>query len=615
VIARGDQRGAAHYRRAMHSVRLVTTVLGLLVGVAACAQQREVRLEPSATFQAPGGSITAAAFSRDGKLLATGGDIGDLRVLDLATNEVSWTAQPSDHWIGVIAFSPDGKHLACRGRHLTIHLATTGEELLRVEHVGPRGFAWCRDGKRFVYSNGRDLVVRDGERETGLASFEYPINAIAIGDGEEMFVGDNVGRTWRVPASGGAAELRHDHRTKENDMVRSVDLLFAGGALFDLASRSPLRRNEASFEPPSTAFVLAVTDDGRSFAVGGLGDRRTDFQVTDPAKVRWWIDGGASFEDFVAPGCIAALAFAPDRRQLFVSTSTGRQSLHERGREPIELPGHRSRIEGLAMTPDGRTLAIKGSSWSLHSLDGRPASALPGAVGVEAGRGDTELIVQYADRAVVLDTLTGKERGSVPTPRRHRDAAKAGPAELLFVTDELVDRSGVVVAQLPKGVLVHNFNTVAFANDGRWALGGVAGIEGDLGGLVITDAAGENLRVVDDCPVHTVAFSPDGKRLFYGCASGISVGMGPPNLHLRVKDTETLQLLHQLDVSVSEWRFLDERRALVGTMGKLQVWDVERLVPIQTLPLPRGGFLLSNDKRTLVTATATEVQVHRLIAD
>lgn len=179
----------------------------------------------------------------------------------------------------------------------------------------------------------------------------------------------------------------------------------------------------------------------------------------------------------------------------------------------------------------------------------------------------------------------------------------------------MLDRSGAVVTSLPESILIHNFSTVALASDGRWAIGGVAGIEGDLGGLVITDASGKNPRVVDDCPVWSVSFSPDGKRLYYACASGVSVGMGPPGAHLRIRDSETLAQLHQLDVRISEWRFLDARRALVSTKGTLQVWDVEKLEPLQTLPIPCGGFLLSDDLHTLVMASDAEVLVYRALLD
>lgn len=586
-----------------------------LLAATAPAQQRPVRIELSTKFTAEGGTIHAAAFSPDGTLLATGGETGDLRVIDLASRAVRWLERPSDHWIGVLAFSPDGTRVACLGRHLTIHAATTGKELLRIENVGPHGFAWLPDGERFAYAAGGNLVVRAGEKATTLATIEYPINAIAIADDSEIFIGDNVGRTWRVPTGGGSPELRRDRRTKKNDMVSSLALVFAGGTLFDFASDGSLHCDDPSFRLPSTAHGLTLTPDRRAIVYFEPGERRHGSDAPAANTMRWSVDGGATFEDAVAPDTVTARALRPDGQRLFLAMNTGRALLYERGREPIELPSHVSRVNGLAMTRDGRTLAIRGKSWSLHPLDGRPTRALPSAVGVQTGAKPDELIVQYADRAVVLDTPTGKEVASVPTPHRYRDAAREGPASLLFLEDELLDGSGSSVTKLPEHVLIHNFSTVALASDGRWAVGGVAGIEGDLGGLVITDASGKNPRTVDDCPVWSVAFSPDAKRLYYACGSGISMGMGPPHSHLRIRDTETLELLHQLDVHISQWHFIDANRALVSTNRQLQVWDVDKLEPIQTLPIACGGFLLSDDLHTLVMATAAEVLVYRLSAD
>ena len=53
-----------------------------------------------------------------------------------------------------------------------------------------------------------------------------------------------------------------------------------------------------------------------------------------------------------------------------------------------------------------------------------------------------------------------------------------------------------------------------------------------------------------------------------------------------------------------------------GAAGALLLTaDVDRLEPVQTLPLPCGRFLLSADKRTFVVSRANEVCVYRLSVD
>ncbi|MEZ6037349.1 MAG: hypothetical protein R3F29_07705 [Planctomycetota bacterium] len=593
----------------------ITALFFTTAALTATAQQPELRLEPVATYEAVGGVVHSVAFSPDGKLLATAGENGDLRVVEFATGHTRWKVQPSNHWSSPVVFSPDGTRLACRGRHLTIHEVTTGRELLRVEDASPGAFAWC-DDERFAYGRDRRLVVRDGDAEATRATFEHGVHSIARGADGELWVGDGAGRVWRVPAGDAAVELVRDHSLPD-DKRCAVTVAFVGGVLLELTADGRMFRGELQLEVPSRPFGLAASGDGRAFAAGGASPTRSDKPESHATKVRWWTDGGAAFTDIELPDSMAALAFHPDGARLYVSTYGGQQALHQRGREPIAMPGHPARVRDLAMTPDGTMLAMHGSGWTLQPLDGRPARALPDAVGVQPGRSGAELVVQYPGRAVVLDTRTGEELACVPAPRhsRPRSTAMTGPGELLLIDHQLVDRTGKTVAALDGALLRLGARTCASSVTGAWAVGTAGGFEGDLGALGITDANGAGLRVVEEGPIHTIAFSPDGKRLYYSYSYGMSVGMGPPHHAFRVRDVESLKLLGQTEDRISCWRFLDAKRALVVSRGQLQVWDVERLTPIQSTDVRCYTFLLSDDRRTLVAWHSREVAVYRILAD
>lgn len=571
------------------------------------AAQKPVRLELLHTLRAEGGTIHAAAFSPDGKTLALGGETGELRLLDVATLQVLWTGSPSDHWVGELDFSPDGTRLACRARHLTIHDAKTGNERLLVEHVGPRGFCWLDGCERFVYAADGKLMVHDGEDATERARFDYPINAIAVGDGgASYFVGDNLGRIWRVAVAGGEPELLHDHRRSESSLTRSLALAVAGGLLFDVPSHGPLRRGTVAFEVPSPLFACAVATDGRTFAVGG-----------ESGRVRWWFDGGERRDELQVQGKVAALALHPDGKRLFVSTYSGQQEIHESGRAPVEVPGAVSRVNGAVMTPDGLAVAVRGSAWRVHFLDGRPSRALD-ALDVVRGRQGAELLLQRAAQAVVFDTRALVNVRIVTTPRRDRQRAALGPADLLCVGTELVDARGQRKLELPgEFVLAMDFQT-AFAANGSWAMGGAW--LGAGGGLVLVDAEASAVRVVGERgPVYAVAFSPDGTKLVYSCGTGIDGSGGPMHLHLRQRDPVTLELQADQRLARGKWiqvlQFLDEKRALVQTWGELQLWDVDALEPRQTLLGDVDAFQLSDDRRTLMVQQSGEVQVHRVSFD
>ena len=103
----------------------------------ALAQQpAALRLEPLRTYTATDGVTMAAAFAPDGGALALGSELGELRLLELPARRERWVAAPSDHWIGTIAFAPDGRRIACLGRDLTLHDTADGRELGRWAGTG-----------------------------------------------------------------------------------------------------------------------------------------------------------------------------------------------------------------------------------------------------------------------------------------------------------------------------------------------------------------------------------------------------------------------------------------------------------------------------------------------
>jgi WD40 repeat protein len=574
-----------------------------LAVVGCCQKKGEVELELVRTTGLDDGTIMAAAFDPSGKLLAMANDLGQLRVLDMPAQTVRWQEEPSDHWIGDLVFSPDGARLACRGRHLTVHDAHTGAEQFRVEHVGPSGFAWAPDGARFAYANRQSVILQDGDVGKPWAWFASPVNDLSFASDGALMVGDNGGRSWRVPASGGKPELRFDHCKNDSDNASSIAVVCAGGEVFDLASQGDLRCGDGTYAVPGSCFAFAVTADGRSFAVGGA-----------EKLVRWWTDGGKQFRDIAVAGEVAALAFHPDGETLFLSTYSGGRSLHRAGKPPVDVVGMPACIKDVAMSPDGTMLAVKTQGWTLHRIAALAVQPMPNAISVKAGRRGSEFLVQERSRLVVLDGRSNTEVAAFSQRASSFSQFAAGPGNMLFVDGSLVNLKGQKVLAVHSDVLMHNYVTVALASDGSWAAGGVAGIEGDCGGLVLTNGSGKLRGSLDNGPVYTMAFSPDCARLYYGCGSGMSFGMGPTARSLRVIDAQTLEPIDRVDVSVSSWRFLDELRALVCSNGKLQVWDAARLKVLQQVPLdvPCHGFELSADRRTLVLSQSRGVRVYRV---
>ena len=89
-----------------------------------------MRLWNTATGQAPGApltghtdTVTAVAFSPDGKLLASGGADTSVRLWDSATGQSSGQLLTGHTgWVWGVAFSPDGRRLATGGADNTVRL-------------------------------------------------------------------------------------------------------------------------------------------------------------------------------------------------------------------------------------------------------------------------------------------------------------------------------------------------------------------------------------------------------------------------------------------------------------------------------------------------------------
>lgn len=207
--------------------------------------------------------LRSAAFSTDGKLLATGGWHKEISLWDPSTGQEIRRLEGHTGSVYSVAFSPDGKTLAstsCNDRYhagagedfeIRFWDVSTGRESRRLQGAkgGAYELAFSADGKLLVSAGGDGRVrlweVATGKERLALVGHQGPVTSLALsGEGRIILSGsvDTTALVWDI--TGLAAEERPRITGKELAALwtdlESEDALRAFGAMSRL-SRIPVQ--------------------------------------------------------------------------------------------------------------------------------------------------------------------------------------------------------------------------------------------------------------------------------------------------------------------------------------------------------------------------------------
>ena len=337
------------------------------------------------------------AFLRDGKSLIAGEDEQGICIWDTATSKKTGSVAsvfPSEYWRS-LTVAPDGKtialgDMACihvcdvqSGKELDFHPGHTAAMISVAIHPFDSIIATGgRDGRLLLWERTTGRMVRELAKSTGGAScvifdrtgrYLYSISEFSVEPKHSSI------RCWN-PATGKELWRIDDHPANPAQLAISPDgqmLAAIGpseGLLLEAATGKPIRTldgdGEESFFHPGwgSKAEVAFSPDGSQLIAWGFGK----------GIHRWEISTGehSAQETDARLGLTCAVAFSPNRKYLVIGGAASKLLVADvaTGKSIRDVKAgsddHAGKVFGIALSPDGRTLAWGGpTDGVVHLVD------------------------------------------------------------------------------------------------------------------------------------------------------------------------------------------------------------------------------------------------------
>src|SRR5919199_577109 len=441
--------------------------------------------------------VASLALSRDGKILASAGEDGTIRLWDTDGYPIGQPMDPLPNGLTPalhsVAWSPDGKTLVSGDDKGTIRLWDISGKLIK-GFKGHEGEVWSirfsPDGLTIVSSGAAGTIGlwdTDG-KPVGkpFKGHEGGINSVALSpDGKTIVSGGRDGqiRLWNTSGKSIAQPFKGHQGASIGSLAFSPtgSVIVSGGldatiSVWDLGG-NPLLRH------PLMGHVGAVR------SVAWSPDGKTIFSSSWDNTIRLWdTDGNPIGQPFKGhQGSVYSVAWSPDGKTIVSGSDDSTLRLWDTSGKPIGQPfkGHKKSVYSVAWSPDGKTIVSGGSDMKvrLWNTSGNPIG--------QPFQGHKDAVFSVAVSPDGKKIVSGSNDNTI----------------------RLWNTSGNPLGKPFRGH-TNSINSVEFSPDGKTI---ASGSYDNTIRLWDTDGEpiGQPLKGHTDL-VRSVAFSPDGKTIISG---------------------------------------------------------------------------------------------------